>query len=330
MEGRRQMEAFRPPVDTGAGCEKVDLDILAKYIKDVTVQGTPTDLSLQHGDGIDIVHLNYQTNVKEIGTLFTIQVGERHSRTLNQRGLYRYMDWTLTDLLSVLAKIKSAAFMKDPNLRTMIRNAEALLSSLPGVNCREADIPDIDSKHTNRLNAILSLLEKFVLSYCQTLGNNANIRGELIRSLGSIRALAQLLKAHISNDGSISRIQELILLGLLVHEKIYQKGMDHWSLHLLKLEKDPKKNQLELLLCEFRNCVFVNLMDVGWKCILYSTGLPGFKVGSTTDVLRNPHVMPLLPPYIQSPDGVHMNRDFRDFFIGASQYRGGDGVGSSA
>jgi hypothetical protein len=36
--------------------------------------------------------------------------------------------------------------------------------------------------------------------------------------------------------------------------------------------------RVRLLLCELRNCVFANMMDVGWKVILYSTGLPGFKV----------------------------------------------------
>lgn len=47
------------------------------------------------------------------------------------------------------------------------------------------------------------------------------------------------------------------------------------------------------------------------------------QVGSEDSKLKNPHVTPLMPPFIQSPDGIHVNKSFRDFFIGASEYRGG-------
>jgi hypothetical protein len=47
--------------------------------------------------------------------------------------------------------------------------------------------------------------------------------------------------------------------------------------------------------------------------------------GQQDSLLKNPHVLPLMPPFIQSPSGIHLNRDFRDFFIGASMYRGGVG-----
>eukprot|EP01134_Creolimax_fragrantissima_P006397 CFRG6397T1 len=386
MEGQKQMKAFSATTtETGiAAKDNVNLSLLAQYIKDVALQSNPTDMALAHGDGIDIVHLNYQTNVKEIGSLFTIQVGERTSRTLNQRGLYRYIDWTLTDTQIALSRLNTASLLKDSNLRALMRSIDTMVSHIPGVNARESDIPDIDSRITNKLHSIAGLLGNFLKVYRQSIQMKTEYCNELVKCLCSVKALSQLLRAHISNDGSISRIQELMLLGLLdcslnvlsavncksgcdrtglvyatkcavamvwetrpkermvfvdmiiqmdelseQHEKIYTKGMDQWALHVLSLEKDSKLHQRELLLCEFRNCVFVNLMDIGWKCILYSTGLPGFKVGSTKDVLKNPHVMPLLPPYIQSPDGVHLNREFRDFFIGASLYRGGDGVGSS-
>ena len=49
---------------------------------------------------------------------------------------------------------------------------------------------------------------------------------------------------------------------------------------LVTMQKDPEKHQTHLLVCELRNCIFANRMDVGWKVVLLSTGLPGFKVGA--------------------------------------------------
>ncbi|XP_063934578.1 uncharacterized protein LOC135146342 isoform X2 [Zophobas morio] len=108
-------------------------------------------------------------------------------------------------------------------------------------------------------------------------------------------------------------------------EKIYLKGPKQWGLYLdAGILEDPQAHKA-LLLCELKNIIFLNLMEVGWKCILYSTGLPGFKVGSENSTFKNPHVTPLLPPFIRSRDGSLMDSvEFRDFFIGASAYRGGN------
>ena len=63
------------------------------------------------------------------------------------------------------------------------------------------------------------------------------------------------------------------------HEEVSERGLKAWSEYLVIMQKDPEKHQTHLLVCELRNCIFANLMDVGWKVVLLSTGLPGFKVG---------------------------------------------------
>eukprot|EP00123_Amoebidium_parasiticum_P018167 comp24122_c0_seq2/m.43742 comp24122_c0_seq2/g.43742 ORF comp24122_c0_seq2/g.43742 comp24122_c0_seq2/m.43742 type:complete len:832 (-) comp24122_c0_seq2:456-2951(-) len=346
------------------------------------------DPGLAASDGIDIVHVNYQTNVNEIGS---IAVGEKASRKINGKGLLRYCSWLATDVASFLATLPADL----PEVKAGQEAVSGLDSVLPKIKeLAEQTYWEVDRDVVRRLQAMLDALKPLqtvVPADVAGQGWRDLIRAALRTSkptpppamrlrdlVCACRAMLHLLQAHRSESYNLSRVQELLLLsitncaldivtaincksgcdrtglvfGLMCatamvwetrpgerealldmaesfdaiyqkHEGVYSKGLDAWTAYVQELESDPVANRLQLLACELRNCVLVNMMEVGWKIILYSTGLPGFKFGAERALLKNPHVTPLLPPFILSPDGLHMNRDFRDFFIGASSYRGG-------
>ncbi|KAH3766980.1 hypothetical protein Pelo_1145 [Pelomyxa schiedti] len=55
-------------------------------------------------------------------------------------------------------------------------------------------------------------------------------------------------------------------------------------------------SELMLLMLEFRNCFFYNLMEVSWPVTALSTGVPGFKIGKSGTLMANPLLPQLVPP----------------------------------
>lgn len=99
-----------------------------------------------------------------------------------------------------------------------------------------------------------------------------------------------------------------------------------WTKYLEELEASVGKSEdaaKQLIISELKHCTFANMMEIGWKLIIYSTGVPGFKFGEEDSMFKNPHVAPILPPFVVGPRGVVTAATFWPTLVGASSYRGG-------
>lgn len=69
-----------------------------------------------------------------------------------------------------------------------------------------------------------------------------------------------------------------------------QRDESLYNLYINQLEEEAIKGNTQskmlLLLCELKNCIFCNMMEIGWKIIIYSCACPGFKFGKQGDIFK--------------------------------------------
>jgi hypothetical protein len=81
----------------------------------------------------------------------------------------------------------------------------------------------------------------------------------------------------------------------------YEKYRDLVTKLLREAKGGLYESKLLLLVLQLKNSWFKSLMEIGWKIIVMSCGVPGFKFGKADDsnFLRNDMYLSLIPPFVR-------------------------------
>uniref|UniRef100_A0A7S1N8E2 Uncharacterized protein n=1 Tax=Eutreptiella gymnastica TaxID=73025 RepID=A0A7S1N8E2_9EUGL len=241
---------------------------------------------------------------------------------------------------SIRNHYQSTVSLIPPALSTLLTGLQALChlvrSQYPPVGDEHRHAKD--SKPLTRVSEFLSLA---LLDRCLGVTSCSNCKSGCDRS-GLVHGLTTALNVLV--DKYPNPWDQKVLLAVCIDfdrfAETVDESTDTFEQYICNIAKWEQCRRGELdralsFVTELRNWTFINIMEIGWRINIHSTGLCGLKfhLGS---VSANPHVVATLPPYIVGKHQntvpglqvipVHKKRNldskFGDFMNGGSQYRG--------
>mmetsp|Transcript_8635 Transcript_8635/g.24356 ORF Transcript_8635/g.24356 Transcript_8635/m.24356 type:complete len:688 (-) Transcript_8635:305-2368(-) len=317
--------------------------------KDMTVRQHKAVLDLTD-DRMEVIHLNFQTNVTDVGG---VKFGESQSRKLNEEGLHSYANWLRCDIAAKLQHEKCKPLEK---ITAYLRNPSDLRSLQAAVHSLRSDLYDalMEKGHISEAQTLL-MMDVLLMS---VVGKQSLPRlGELFLLAGIDVGLGVLSvqncksgldRTSLCNALSVAVVTVMesgafplpAVAHALIHFAAVADCIDEHATDAARFE-DVVRNPEQMgvrgvvttdavrIVLELKRALFANLMMVGWKVVVCSTGMPGFKFGRQGTILQNPHVIGALPPFIECNGSAVSREAFWRDLTGLSLWRGGFKVRTS-
>ncbi|KAH3764788.1 hypothetical protein Pelo_3347 [Pelomyxa schiedti] len=287
---------------------------------------------------IELLHMNLQGCKSDF---FGIKLGEQESRAMNETAARMYSKWMIEELLCLGTVVPPA------DSCTSLISAWKLKLPIPVVLSHLLEIQkanDAAAPYDQQLK--ISVVLKLLIAFVSSLETGKMTTVQRLMAVTTINSLLKVVTAMNCKSGcdrtsisfAVATAINMILitrpdpetLSLLADVILNYETMEPPELKGLYNEDalnlmldDPSMSKKMLLMLEFRNCFFANLIEVGWTITILSTGVPGLKIGRSGSLFANPVVRSLVPPYTKVGNHLTTINDACDLLVGLAHLRGG-------